>query len=211
MHKVTQCWRWLEGTYAPGQAGFSASLMLSQVPHNWIWTEVVFHSPEVLRSCGEPSRDLGGVHWLCAQGDPVLRIFFYVSFSVLGWLWVKMVACILPVIGLGPLMEMDMDTGSLTACSWAGVELWETTGSHSRSGEAYSEVPEDQSKLGQESFCIVQVGWLVGGCGWEHREASSMRLGARLFRWRPALLLQHGKSQWQETVYVLFCFVLFCF
>jgi hypothetical protein len=34
--------------------------MLSQVPHNWNGTEVVFHSLVVLRSHGESSRDLGG-------------------------------------------------------------------------------------------------------------------------------------------------------
>jgi hypothetical protein len=34
--------------------------------------EVVFHSPEVLRSRGEYSVDLGGVCRLCAQGDLVL-------------------------------------------------------------------------------------------------------------------------------------------
>jgi hypothetical protein len=43
----------------PGLAGFSASLMLSQVQHNWIGTEVVFHSLVVQRSHGESSRDLG--------------------------------------------------------------------------------------------------------------------------------------------------------
>jgi hypothetical protein len=47
-------------------------LMLSQVLHNWIGTEVVFHSPEVLRSRGERFVDLGGVSRLRAQGDPVL-------------------------------------------------------------------------------------------------------------------------------------------
>jgi hypothetical protein len=36
----------------------------------------VFHSPEVLRSCGESSRDLGGVCRLRAQGDPVLNLSF---------------------------------------------------------------------------------------------------------------------------------------
>ena len=46
--KVTWSWCRLKGTSDPGQAGFSASLMLSQVPHNWIGTEVVFHSPVVL-------------------------------------------------------------------------------------------------------------------------------------------------------------------
>jgi hypothetical protein len=35
----------------PGQAGFSASLML--VPHDWNGTEDVFHSTVVLRSRGE--------------------------------------------------------------------------------------------------------------------------------------------------------------
>jgi hypothetical protein len=42
--------------------------------------EVVFHSPEVLRSLGESSGDLGGVCRLFAQGAPVLvltgRLFF---------------------------------------------------------------------------------------------------------------------------------------
>jgi hypothetical protein len=59
--KVTLFWHLREGTCDPGQAGFSASLILSQVPHDWIGTEVVFHSPVVLRSCGESSRNLGGV------------------------------------------------------------------------------------------------------------------------------------------------------
>jgi hypothetical protein len=56
--QVTQCWHLLEGTCDPGQAGFSASLMLSQVPRDWNGTEVVFHSPVVLRFRGESSRDL---------------------------------------------------------------------------------------------------------------------------------------------------------
>jgi hypothetical protein len=60
--KVTRCRHQLEGLCDPGQAGFSASLILSQVPHDWIGTEVVFHSPEVLRSSGESSRELGVVH-----------------------------------------------------------------------------------------------------------------------------------------------------
>ena len=65
--QVTQWWHLPEGTWDPGQAGFSASLMLSQVPRDWIGTEVVLHSPGVLRSSGESSRDLGGVCWLLAQ------------------------------------------------------------------------------------------------------------------------------------------------
>jgi hypothetical protein len=52
----------------------SAYIMLSQVPCDWIGTEVVFHSPEDLRSQGESSRDLGGVCQLCTQGDPVLAL-----------------------------------------------------------------------------------------------------------------------------------------
>ena len=60
-HKVTRYWHQLEGTCDPGQAGFSASLMLSQFPLDWNGTEVVFHSPVVLRTSGESSRDLGGV------------------------------------------------------------------------------------------------------------------------------------------------------
>jgi hypothetical protein len=50
----------LEGTCDPSQAGFSASLMLSQILCDWIGTEVVFHSPVVLRSRGESSRGLWG-------------------------------------------------------------------------------------------------------------------------------------------------------
>jgi hypothetical protein len=49
-------------------------LMLSQVPSDWIGTEVVFHSPEFLRSRGECSGDLGGVRRLRAQGDRVLGL-----------------------------------------------------------------------------------------------------------------------------------------
>ena len=60
--KVTRCWSRLEGICYPGQAGFSSSLMLSQFLLDWIGTEVVLHSPEVLRSSGESSRDLGGIH-----------------------------------------------------------------------------------------------------------------------------------------------------
>jgi hypothetical protein len=54
--QVNQCWCWQEGTCDPGQAGFPAFLTLSQVPRNWIGTEIVFHSPVVLRSHGESSR-----------------------------------------------------------------------------------------------------------------------------------------------------------
>jgi hypothetical protein len=65
--KVTRCWCGPEGTCDPGQAGFSASLMLSQVPSNWNGTEVVFYSLVVLRSSGKSSRDLGGVRGLHAH------------------------------------------------------------------------------------------------------------------------------------------------
>ena len=40
----------------PGQAGFSASLVLFQVPQNWIGTEVLFHSQVVQILHGESSR-----------------------------------------------------------------------------------------------------------------------------------------------------------
>jgi hypothetical protein len=35
--------------------------------------EVVFHSPEVLRSCGGSCEDLGGVQKLRAKGSPLLE------------------------------------------------------------------------------------------------------------------------------------------
>ena len=71
--KVTLCWSLPEGTCDPGQAGFSASLMLSQVPCDWNGLEVVFHSPVVLRFRGESSRDLGGgVRQLCTQGASLM-------------------------------------------------------------------------------------------------------------------------------------------
>jgi hypothetical protein len=58
--QVTKCWRLLEGTCDPGQSGIPASLLLSQVMHNWIGTEVVFHSWVVLRSHGVSSRGTWG-------------------------------------------------------------------------------------------------------------------------------------------------------
>jgi hypothetical protein len=45
--------------------------LLSQVHHNWIGTDV-FHSPVIIRSCGESSRDCGFVSRLWALGDLVL-------------------------------------------------------------------------------------------------------------------------------------------
>ena len=41
------------GDLCPSSGWFSASLMLSQVLHDWIGTNVVFSSPVILRSCGE--------------------------------------------------------------------------------------------------------------------------------------------------------------
>ena len=55
--QVTWSWRRQEGTCDPGQARFSAFLML--VPHDWNGTEVVFYSQVVLRRRGESSKDLG--------------------------------------------------------------------------------------------------------------------------------------------------------
>ena len=48
--------------------------LLSQAGYNWIGTNVVFHSPVILRSCEESSRDRGCVRRLCALGDPVLAL-----------------------------------------------------------------------------------------------------------------------------------------
>jgi hypothetical protein len=85
--QVTQCWCRQEGTCDPGQARFSASLMLSQALRYWIGTEVVFHSPGVLRLSGYSSRDLGGVCWLWAQVDPVVaqtgRLHFFFKLIIL--------------------------------------------------------------------------------------------------------------------------------
>ena len=61
-----------EGTYDPGPVRFSASLMLSQVQRDWIGTEVVFYSLEVLRLHGVSPRDLGGCLPTPCPGDPVL-------------------------------------------------------------------------------------------------------------------------------------------
>ena len=55
--------------FCPWSGWFSASLLLSQVPCNWIGTNVVFRSPVILRLCGESSRDCGGVDHLCILGD----------------------------------------------------------------------------------------------------------------------------------------------
>jgi hypothetical protein len=55
----------------PGRAPVSLFL-LSQARHNWIGTDVVFHSPLILRSCAESSGDQGTVRWVCAQGGPEL-------------------------------------------------------------------------------------------------------------------------------------------
>ena len=56
----------------PWSGWFSAFLLLSQVLHNWIGTDVVFHSPVILRARGESSGDCGGVSQFSAQGDLVL-------------------------------------------------------------------------------------------------------------------------------------------
>ena len=40
-------------------------------PRDWIGTDVVFHSPVILRLHGESSRDCEGVFQLHALGDPV--------------------------------------------------------------------------------------------------------------------------------------------
>jgi hypothetical protein len=105
--KVTPCWRLPEGTCDPGQAGFSASLMLSQVPHNWTGIEVVFHSLVVLRSSGESSRDLGVVCRLPAHGDPVLAFLLF-----LGCNFYLLLLC-LDIVGVFHLL------------SFVGLDLWQ--------------------------------------------------------------------------------------
>jgi hypothetical protein len=90
--KVTQCWCQLEGTCDPGQAGFPASLMLSQVPRDWNGTEVVFHSPVVLRSRGESSRGPWGClltpspRWPGAGADwKGLPVWYLIPVHCWGW------------------------------------------------------------------------------------------------------------------------------
>lgn len=70
--RVTLCWYQPEEICDLGLAGFSAFLMLSQVPCDWNGTEVLFHSQVVLSSHEESSQDLEGVCGLHAQGDTVL-------------------------------------------------------------------------------------------------------------------------------------------
>jgi hypothetical protein len=86
--KVTRCWCQLEATWVPGQAGFSASLMLSQVLLDWNGTEVVFYSLVVLRSHGESSRDLRGVRrlltqvtWCWCWPEGISCISYYAAFT----------------------------------------------------------------------------------------------------------------------------------
>ena len=56
----------------PWSGRFSTSLLLCKVPHDWSGTDVVFHSPMILRSSGESSSNHGGVCQLCSLGDRVL-------------------------------------------------------------------------------------------------------------------------------------------
>jgi hypothetical protein len=70
--QVTQCWCWPEGSRDPGQAEFPVFLMLSQVPCDWIGTEVVFHSLVVLDWVESPLGDHGGVCWLSMKGGLML-------------------------------------------------------------------------------------------------------------------------------------------
>jgi hypothetical protein len=54
----------------PWSGQIFASLMLFQVPHDCIGTEVVFYSSVILRSRGGSTGDCGGVRQFCTQGDP---------------------------------------------------------------------------------------------------------------------------------------------
>jgi hypothetical protein len=55
---------------------------------------------------------------------------------------------------------------------------------------------------------LAQVGSLAGSPSWEHREASLGRLDTRLIRRRPAPLLQHGGSRWEEAVHGFKVFIV---
>ena len=69
--KVNQ--NWPKGTLASGQEGLWCPCSCCQhVHHNWIETNVAFHSPVIVRSCEESSGDCGGVHGFHALGDLVL-------------------------------------------------------------------------------------------------------------------------------------------
>ena len=61
-------------------------LLLSQASYNWFGTDVLFHSPVILRSCGESSGDCGTVRRVRAQGDlelaPTGRDLMYIWFQV---------------------------------------------------------------------------------------------------------------------------------
>jgi hypothetical protein len=48
--------------------------LLSQAHHNCFGTDVVFHSPVILRSCSESSEDCGTIHWVRTQGDSELAL-----------------------------------------------------------------------------------------------------------------------------------------
>jgi hypothetical protein len=84
--QVTQCWCWPEGTSDPGQDGFPASVMQSQVLSNWIGREVVFHSLVVLRSHEESSRGPWGcLLTLCPRwpGAGTQFYIFLIKYSML--------------------------------------------------------------------------------------------------------------------------------
>jgi hypothetical protein len=58
----------------PWSGRFSSSILLSQVPHNWIGIDDgVFRSPVILRWGGESSRDCGGICQFCALKWPCAR------------------------------------------------------------------------------------------------------------------------------------------
>jgi hypothetical protein len=61
--------------------------MQSQVLSDWIGAEVVFHSPEVLRSCGVFCGDLAGVCRLRDQGTLVLAWTGRARFPPLREVW----------------------------------------------------------------------------------------------------------------------------
>jgi hypothetical protein len=69
----------------------------------------VFHSPEFLRSCGETSRDIGGVCWLCTQGDLVL-----LQTGRDLWPWSGQVFCFLNAVSGPPWLDWNRSCIPLT-------------------------------------------------------------------------------------------------
>ena len=109
----------------PWWGQFSASLLLSQVPCDWIGTDVVFHSSLILRSHGESSGDSGGVRWLCALGDLVQCFHFKSTWRNMSLLcticsnWPSFASCFIRAMDLPSTVGLvvgGLSTGLVVAC-----------------------------------------------------------------------------------------------